>query len=71
MAVNILTDEQKETVADIMEKHWGGHMQTGHVAPDSISLWTKMGPQEPAIEHIIFPDGRVTVNGIDWDGRTH
>lgn len=66
-----LTPKQTEAVGNIMAKAWGCHAQTGHLLEpsDVIVLFTKMGPNFPAVKHLIHPDGTVDEKFIEWDGR--
>lgn len=70
-----ITEEQTAEIGHIMTSHWGCHAQTGHTVhpptmePQTIVLWIKMGPNMPARAYDISPDGTVTVDGIEWDGR--
>jgi hypothetical protein len=65
----MLTDEQKKAVADLMEEFWGGHFQTGHVDVNVVTLWAKTGPNVDAACFMIAPNGDVSTEISDWDGR--
>jgi hypothetical protein len=53
------TELQKETIANLMVKCWGGHMQTGfdHDGEGYPVLWAQIGPNYAKVRFVINPDG--------------